>query len=450
MKDFGPIQAPPLAADLEYMLQSQQVEDRLLAEELLKGYYGAVRRLAEQALEGSAADQPGAIKGGKRLRIANRLRANLLGANRLGGLSRMGRGGRERKIEPALDVERAVEQVFVRAVANRYTYQPDKTVEAWLFQQAEAALGARINGRSDDPGMRTLTLNQETGDHQVQSDRKGLAERLAEAAQQRRRHAWSPKRVLGTAFTTLMVCAAAWLLLLINTPEAKPVVKNYPMPTSVLPGETVSNFETVSNAEAATFISGILVPERAPYDTVRLEARVHFPEWQSMAPPWYRLEAWIGKDQLLALGGPEGNAPVEGILIKDGVLYRSHQEAGGLRFERVSALSGFLFNMYIFDTLDLLFNGEQNSDLAIVRGQDEMSGRLTWSVKLTNKDTGRQVQVWLDEQTGFIMRYQLLSSSSSAESFGLPDVVQVKMAAFDVSFPQELFDPKQVRDSWGN
>lgn len=73
MKDFGPIQAPPLAADLEYMLQSQQVEDRLLAEELLKGYYGAVRRLAEQALEGSAADQPGAIKGGKRLRIATGL-----------------------------------------------------------------------------------------------------------------------------------------------------------------------------------------------------------------------------------------------------------------------------------------------------------------------------------------------------------------------------------------
>jgi len=446
MNEYGSIQAPPLAADLDYMLQNQQVEDRLVAEELLKGYFGAVRALVEQVLGESPLGRGGFIKRLGRLRIGE-LSAWIRFMEAGDGTRKKSRAQNTEQVQAkhqALVIDRAVEAVFVRAVANRSTYQPGEKVGVWLFRQTQAALGLKQNRRLGDLEINEFSEAEASGGGQAERDWKELAEKLAPLAQRRRRHAWSPKRVIQASFTILMVFAAAWLFLLINPPYAKPVATKVPSPTLALSITTASGIEKTADA------GRILVPERAPYDTVQMDVRVHFPEWQSMAPPWYRLQAWIGKDQLLALGGPEGNAPVEGILIKDGLFYRSRLEEGGLHFEQVSGLGGYPIYRFIFDTLDLLFNGEQGSDLTDVHGQGEMAGRLAWSVRLTNKDTGRQVQIWLDEQTGFTMGYQLLTGSSSTQSIGTPDLVQVVDAAFNVSFPQALFDPDQVRDSWGN
>ena len=91
----------------------------------------------------------------------------------------------------------------------------------------------------------------------------------------------------------------------------------------------------------------------------------------------------------------------------------------------------------------LLLNGNQDNDRLVVQGREELAGRGAWSVKATNSETGRQVQVWFDQDTGFILRHRILGSSSYAESFGLPDEVRVRAVAFDVVLPPGLFDPSR-------
>jgi len=410
MNEYGPIEAPSLRPDLEWMLQSQQVGDEALAVELMQNYYEAIKALVQDEL---LQEEPERITSGNNL--PHRVRVGWF----LGLSSRRYQGFR---VSPD-KIERMVERVLVRAVAQRFTYQSGEAVGEWLCSQVSAVIGTHHFRSLPEDG---ITMHSPEG-----RDWKNLAGQVVKEAKKLRRKAPGSKRAWEVASVVLVLLLASWVLWMGNKPAEKVASAPTASPTAEV------NWTETDLPDA----SRILIPQRAQYETAWLDARVHFPEWQSMAPSWYRVQAWIGKEQLLAVGGPDGESPTEGILITDGIFYRTRNQDGVLYFERLSLLSPPPFQRFIFTTLDLLLNGDQGDDRFYLQGKYKLAGRQAWSLKVANSVTGRQAQLWLDEQTGFILRYHILGSSSYKESFGLPDEVRVDAAAFDVTFPEGLFDP---------
>jgi hypothetical protein len=138
-----------------------------VVEELLKGYYEAVKRLVEATIDGKSPHHSSIESRFRQLRSVI---------------------DRQLYIEQDLnesqrEIELKIEQVFVRAVANRYTYQPGEKVDVWLFAEAQKSLGLQQD--------RTINEEFSPGQGMEQGDEKrdwnDLAGKIARQAQKFRR-----------------------------------------------------------------------------------------------------------------------------------------------------------------------------------------------------------------------------------------------------------------------
>jgi hypothetical protein len=86
-----------------------------------------------------------------------------------------------------------------------------------------------------------------------------------------------------------------------------------------------------------------------------------------------------------------------------------------------------------------LFNSE-----FVVLGESQTAGRDSWVVSQLNTDGERVGVLQLDQETGFILRYHRITEPDTNMESGMfpqvPDEVVVNSIAFNIDFPQELFD----------
>ncbi len=158
-----------------------------------------------------------------------------------------------------------------------------------------------------------------------------------------------------------------------------------------------------------------------------------------------RMQLWFSRSQYLLITGPAGGWPTEIMLNNGGGVYVARPGKGNRWFERVSvrAFEEPIDITFLFG-LSLLFS--ETEHLRGMRyellGEGEIAGRSSWVVSQTSDLGGRRSFLWIDQQTGLLLRQRRLNSETVAEALDVPlpnDAIVMNMAV-DVDFPQELFD----------
>jgi RNA polymerase sigma-70 factor (ECF subfamily) len=180
------------------------------------------------------------------------------------------------------------------------------------------------------------------------------------------------------------------------------------------------------------------------FNTLWLDARV-----LSYGPTAYigpakttRIQFWFGPNQALALSGPPGGTVEKVVLVNNGHIYAANPGSGRPWFsewdgDEIIESSEF----EIFESLfAALLDGENvlfNSEYEVV-GNGEIAGRQTIIVEQYDAKKENLTRFWEDEETGVILRRQYYVSNE------LPKISQevvVTNVAYDINFPQALFDP---------
>ncbi len=194
-------------------------------------------------------------------------------------------------------------------------------------------------------------------------------------------------------------------------------------------------------------VLNLLNPDELPYHSLWVSALVisHDPLTSDSVANSSQVQLWINPRQFLLLGGESGEELQEvGIGMRrrfyvagpgHGQPWFHPAESGFTNPFRDSTL---LYGLY------MLFGeiGELATSDFMLLGKSIIAGRNAWVVSQLNSDNERIGLLYLDEQTGFILRYRSLTAPEFRAEAGIfmPDEVVVNAVEFDIDIPQELID----------
>lgn len=199
--------------------------------------------------------------------------------------------------------------------------------------------------------------------------------------------------------------------------------------------------------ESSDDVFNLLNPDEFSFQTLWFSAEVSTHIKSNLMPPSKitQMQVWISPRQFLLLGGRQGEEPQEVGIGMRRRLYLSNPGSNQPWFQRWNSRFSDPFNdSSLLYGLNLLFGdiGDLAVSEFVVLGESRIAGRDTWMVSQLNNQDERLGMLWLDKETGFIMRYRRMTDPEFNPETGqyFPDMIDVKSVAFDVDFPQELFD----------
>lgn len=191
----------------------------------------------------------------------------------------------------------------------------------------------------------------------------------------------------------------------------------------------------------------LLNPDFFPFHTLWLDAEsVSTPAGnESLPSTGSRFQVWLSQRQFLMIGGPVGVEPEEIGIGLGGRFYVSNPGAGELFFKDLtSSYDRPPMSVPLFFGLMMLFgdSDEMANSTFTVLGESEVAGREVWVVNQSGRDGSREAILWLDKETGFSLHVRRLDAPDYLRNLGenRPRQVVVKAVAYDVDFPQELFN----------
>ena len=184
---------------------------------------------------------------------------------------------------------------------------------------------------------------------------------------------------------------------------------------------------------------------KMPWHTVWLDANVHIygPSGYIGPPRTKRIQVWLGKEQILVvIGTPERGVEEVWLLLKDKI-YSAYPGLGQDWFT-TRTVSEF-YSKQMTDSLDLLGEAIYGSG-SLPEGttiktlqREEHAGRAALVLEKENWDGRIMSRIWLDDQTGMVLRKQNFSQD---EMGYLLNEVDLNAIEYDVDFPQQMLNPR--------
>jgi len=194
-------------------------------------------------------------------------------------------------------------------------------------------------------------------------------------------------------------------------------------------------------------VLNLLNPDELPYHSLWVSAVVksHDPSAPDSVSNISKLQLWISPRQFLLLGGEMGEQPQEVGIGMRRRFYVARPGHGQPWFHPVnSGFSNPFQDSTLLYGLYMLFGeiGELATSDFMLLGKSIIAGRDAWVVSQLNFDNERIGLLYIDEQTGFILRYHTLTAPEFSAEAGIfmPDEVEVNAVEFDIDIPQELFE----------
>ncbi len=203
----------------------------------------------------------------------------------------------------------------------------------------------------------------------------------------------------------------------------------------------------VKQPETSADVLHLLNPDIYPFNTLWLEAELlSYPSgYESLPATRSRFQVWLSQRQFLMVGGLLGEEPEEVGIGSGGRFYVSKPGSSEFFFKDLtSSYDQPPMSVPVFFGLMMLFG--ESDEIAYsnfsVLGESIVAGREVWVVDQSSKDGNRQAFLWLDKETGFSLHVRRLDVPSMIGNLGQyrPREVIVKAIAYDVDFPQELFN----------
>jgi DNA-directed RNA polymerase specialized sigma24 family protein/LysM repeat protein len=157
----------------------------------------------------------------------------------------------------------------------------------------------------------------------------------------------------------------------------------------------------------------------------------------------YRVQAWVGKQQFLIVGGPPQGPPDQVILMSSNRIYTV--EPGLNQPWYTPANQSVLYKSPLFDTFAMLMVADPLRLYNIQDfhyqslGSELENGKEMAVVDQTDLYGDQNLRMWLDEQGGFILRQQHFANSDPKQILKESRVTAI---AYNVDFPEQLLDPE--------
>ena len=216
-------------------------------------------------------------------------------------------------------------------------------------------------------------------------------------------------------------------------------------PLAATPVTPVAQLAPVETPTSSTELVQRVQQNVNTWNTVWIDAqsKIYGPEGYIGPSRVTHSQVWISREQLLLLIGSPGGDPDEIILRNGSRYYRARPGYGQPWFlslnrenpadsptqDQINLLFGTLFGQRIVN---------QNTSLQVT-GSGEVADRKALVINELNADGKLESRMWVDEHTGFILRKRQFHNQGNQR---LVNEVIVDNIAFDVNFPQELFDPQ--------
>jgi hypothetical protein len=221
-----------------------------------------------------------------------------------------------------------------------------------------------------------------------------------------------------------------------NPPEATPVIPAF-RPKPLPPEPSIED------------LLQRMKPNEGRYHTLWLDALIidYGPIGYVGPPKTQRSQAWFSENQSLIITGQPGNIPDDVLMRIGRTMYRARPRAREPWF--ATYLNQDPEEIEAYDDLDLLFetvfDGARIAQSAFTlspTGKTSWAGQPSVAAELLNDDGERTGSLLIDEASGLTLREQWYSS---ADSSILSQEISVNGIAYDIDFPQDLFD---VRLPW--
>jgi hypothetical protein len=112
--------------------------------------------------------------------------------------------------------------------------------------------------------------------------------------------------------------------------------------------------------------------------------------------------------------------------------------------DRTALLDKPPISMQLFFGMLMLFgdSNEATSSQFSVLGESMIADREVWVVNQSSTEGNPQALLWLDKETGLNLHVERLDSPEFLNNVGefRPDELTVQSVAYDVDFPQQLFN----------
>lgn len=197
--------------------------------------------------------------------------------------------------------------------------------------------------------------------------------------------------------------------------------------------------------ETSQDVLKLLNPEIFPFNTLWIDAIVVSPGSEDFLEVSSRFQVWLSERQFLMIGGPDGNQPAEVGIGMGGSIYVANPREGQPFFvdrtnihDQPPMSIPLLFGlMMLFD----FYNESAYSEFSVL-GESVIAGRQVWVVNQSDKDDSQQALLWIDKETGLSLHVRRLDTPGFLKDVGefRPIEVVVRSVAYDVDFPQELFN----------
>jgi len=213
---------------------------------------------------------------------------------------------------------------------------------------------------------------------------------------------------------------------------ATPVQPYTPVPLKLQP----------SSAEINRYLQDIL--EMKLWNSVWFDAQLVYygPPGYKGPQQTYRVQAWIGKEQFLIVGGPPQSPPNQVILMSGNKIYTAKPGLNQLWY--TPADQSALYKSPLFDDFAMLLVADplrlynvQDFHYQNI-GNEQAIGKEMAVVAQTDLYGDQNLRMWLDERGGFILRQQHFTNSDPKQILKESRVTAI---AYNVDFPQQLFDP---------
>ena len=213
---------------------------------------------------------------------------------------------------------------------------------------------------------------------------------------------------------------------------ATPVPPFTPTPLKLLP----------SSAEINQYLQDIL--KMKLWNSVWFDAQLVYygPPGYKGPQQTYRVQAWLGKEQFLMVGGPPQGPPDQVILMSGNRIYTAKPGLNQLWY--MPADQSVLYKNPLFDDFAMLLVADplrlyNVQDFHYQNlGNEQAIGKGMTVVAQTDLYGDQNLRMWLDEQGGFILRQQHFTNSDPKQILKESRVTAI---AYNVDFPQPLFDP---------
>ena len=197
-----------------------------------------------------------------------------------------------------------------------------------------------------------------------------------------------------------------------------------------------------SSAEINQYLQDI--PEMKLWNSVWFDAQmVYYGPPGYMGPQQtYRVQAWIGKEQFLMVGGPPQGPPDQVILMGGNGIYTA--KPGLNRLWYTPADLSVVLKSPLFEAYAMLLVADPMRIINVLDfhyqslGSELVNGKEMAVVDQTDFYGNQNLRLWLDEQGRFILRQEHFSNTDPKRLF---EESQITAIAYNVDFPQQLVDP---------